>query len=155
MHDACVEMYSLHVWDSGQARVGERADILGEWVFNAAQRYDSKVPDCSKVSGVPYTGIDKQRELVGKLQKLRSDALKQNAGVWDRARLQGVAAPHAGAWLDAPPSRVQDMLMTNAEIRSRVGRRLGVALCEEMACPFCFCALDKWVLTQKVACHWG
>ena len=135
---------SLHVWDSGQARVGERADVLGEWVFNAAQRYDRKVPDCSKVSGVPYTGIDKQRELVGKLQKLRIDALKQGAGVWDRARLEGVAAPHAGAWLDAPPSRVQDMRMTNPEVCSRVGRRLGVALCEEMACPFCFCALDKW-----------
>ena len=64
--------------------------------------------------------------------------------MWDQARLEGVAAPHAGAWLDAPPSRVQDMRMTNPEIRSRVGRRLGVALCEEMACPFCFCTLDKW-----------
>ena len=67
--------------------------------------------------------------LVGKLEKLRSDALKQVAGVWDRARLEGVAAPHAGARLDALPSRVQDMLMTNVEIRSRLGRRLGVALC--------------------------
>ena len=82
--------------------------------------------------------------LVDKLEKLRSDALKPGAGLWDRARLEGVAAPHAGAWLDAPPSRVQDMLITNAEIHSRVGRRLGVALCEEMACPFCFCTLDKW-----------
>ena len=70
--------------------------------------------------------------------------MKQGAGIWDRARLEGVAAPHAGACLDAPPSRAQDMLMTNVQMRSRVGRRLGVALCEEMACPFCFCTLDKW-----------
>ena len=93
-HEDCVKMDSLHVWDNGQAKDSERADILGEWVFNAARRYDSKVPDCSKVSGVPYTSIDKQRELVGKLEKLRSDALKRDAGVWDRARLEAVSYTH-------------------------------------------------------------
>ena len=137
-------MDAHHVWDNGQDRGGDDVEVLGEWVHNAAHRYDSKVPECSKVSGVAYTGIDKQRVLVGKLEKLRGDTLKQNAGEWGRARLEGVAAPHAGAWLDAPPSRVLDTRMTNPEIRSRVGRRLGVALCEEMACPFCFCTMDKW-----------
>jgi hypothetical protein len=143
-HEDCIKMDAHHVWDNGQDRGGDDVEVLGEWVHNAAHRYDSKVPECSKVSGAAYTGIDKQRVLVGKLEKLRGDALKQNAGVWDQARLEGVVAPHAGAWLDAPPSRVQDTRMTNPEIRSRVGRRLGVALCEEMACPFCFCTMDKW-----------
>ena len=143
-HEDCINMDAQHVWDNGPARGGENVDVLGEWVHNASHRYDNKVPECSKVSGVPYTAIGRQKILVGKLEKLSSDALKQRAGEWDRARLEGVAAPHAGAWLDAPPSRVQDMRMTNPEIRSRVGRRLGVALCEEMGCPLCFCTLDKW-----------
>ena len=142
-HEDCGRMDAQHVWDNGDAKEADRVDVLGAWVHNAAHRYDNKVPECSRVSGVPYTRIDKQKILVGKLEKLRCDALKQNAGVWDKARLEGVAAPHSGAWLDAPPSRVQDTRMTNPEIRSRVGRRLGVELCEEMACPFCFCALDK------------
>ena len=75
---------------------------------------------------------------------LRRNGLKDGAGEWDKARLEGVAAPHAGAWLDAPPSRAQDMRMTNPEISSRVGRRLGAQICEERACPFCFATLDKW-----------
>ena len=113
-------------------------------MLGAAHRYARKVSDCSKVSGLLYTSIDKQKLLVGKLQKLSSDALKVNAGVCDGARLEGVSASHAGAWLHAPPSHVQDMRMTNPEIRPRVGRRLGVAFCEEMVCPFCFCTLDEW-----------
>ena len=44
--------------------VGDHVDVLGEWVHNVAHRYDSKVLVCSKLSGVAYTGIDKQRVLV-------------------------------------------------------------------------------------------
>ena len=62
----------------------------------------------------------------------------------DRARLKGVSAPHAGAWLDAVPSRGLDMLLTDEEVSSRIGRRLGVAICEEGSCPFCFGILDRF-----------
>ena len=82
--------------------------------------------------------------LVGKTEKLKLDALKEGAGQWDRARLQSAGAPQAGAWLDAPPSRALDFRLSNAEVRSRVGRRLGVQLCEEAPCPFCWGIMDRW-----------
>eukprot|EP00973_Karenia_brevis_P080274 11135188-Karenia_brevis.AAC.1 len=34
--------------------------------------------------------------------------------------------------------------MNNAQIQSRVGRRLGIAISEERPCPFCFGIMDKW-----------
>ena len=43
----------------GKTWGGGDVDVLGEWVHNAAHRYDSRVPECSKVSGVAYTGMDK------------------------------------------------------------------------------------------------
>ena len=43
--------------------------------------------------GVPYTSIDKQKILMGELDKLSSDAMKQRVGVWDRALLEGVVVP--------------------------------------------------------------
>ena len=61
-----------------------------------------------------------------------------------RARLNAAAAPHAGTWLHTPPCLALDLNLTNAEIRSGVGRRLGVTLCEEGPCPFCFGVMDKW-----------
>ena len=85
-----------------------------------------------------------QSELVVKIQKTKYDILEEGAGVLDTARLKAAAAPHAGAWLDAAPNRNLDMLLTNQEVSSRVGRRLGVAICEEGPCPFCFGIRDKW-----------
>ena len=35
-------------------------------------------------------------------------------------------------------------MLTNAEFRSRMGRRLGHELCEESACPFCFGVMDRF-----------
>ena len=88
--------------------------------------------------------IGRQGLLVGKLQKLKWDAMYEEANEVGRARLNGTSAPHAGAWLDAPPNRALDFKLTNAEIKSRVGRRLGVQLCEECPCPFCSGVVDKW-----------
>ena len=73
-YEDCISMDDKHVWDNGPARRDNRVEVLGEWVFNAALRYDSKVPETSKVSGREYTNIDKQKMLVGKLEKFRSDA---------------------------------------------------------------------------------
>eukprot|EP00973_Karenia_brevis_P023894 3294819-Karenia_brevis.AAC.1 len=80
------------------------------------------VPMESQVSGVSPSEIGKQGVLVGKLDKIRFDRLKESAGELDRARLNGAAAPRAGAWLGAPPNRILGLKMNNAEIHSRVGR---------------------------------
>eukprot|EP00973_Karenia_brevis_P080355 11147189-Karenia_brevis.AAC.1 len=54
------------------------------------------------------------------------------------------SAPRSGLWLVAPPSRALDLRLTNAEVRSRVGRRLGMEICEEGPCPFCLGVVDRW-----------
>eukprot|EP00973_Karenia_brevis_P032592 4499091-Karenia_brevis.AAC.1 len=70
--------------------------------------------------------------------------MRERAGDRDKARLQAAAAPRAGLWLGAPPCRALDLRLTNAEVRSRVGRRLGAELCEEKPCPFCLGVVDRW-----------
>ena len=102
-----------------------------------AQRFDNEVPECFRDSLYGHGQMDKQSVLVEKLVKLRVDALKNNTAAWDR---EGVASLYARAWLDAPPCLVQDVRTTDPEVLSRSGRWLGVALCEEMACPLYFCA---------------
>eukprot|EP00973_Karenia_brevis_P030604 4220414-Karenia_brevis.AAC.1 len=62
--------------------------------------------------------------------------MRDAAGVVKGARLNAAAAPRAGLRLGAPPNKVLGLKMSNAEIHSRVGRRLGVAMCEEKPCPF-------------------
>ncbi len=68
----------------------------------------------------------------------------ESAGVWDKARLEATAAPHAGSWLDAVPSAALDKQLSNAEVQYGAGRRLGVELCEECPCPFCLGVMDRW-----------
>ena len=76
--------------------------------------------------------------------KAKLNQLMEKAGQSDKARLLAVQAPRAGAWVGAAPSRALDTLLTNAEIRSRVGRRLGVAIGEEGPCPFCMQGNDAY-----------
>ena len=70
--------------------------------------------------------------------------LEEQASQVDKIRLLAVKAPHAGAWLGAAPSRGMDLLMTNEEIRSRVGRRLGASIGDEGACMFCMQSNDEF-----------
>ena len=70
--------------------------------------------------------VPSQKQLTGKLEVLRKKGLEERASAWDSARLKAMSAPHAGAWLDAPPSRAQDTRFTNEEIRFSVGRGLGM-----------------------------
>ena len=72
------------------------------------------------------------------------DRLQTSAGVPDRARLRDAAAPRAGAWLGAPPNKILGSKITNAEIHSRVGRRLGAEITQDGPCPFCFGVIDRY-----------
>ena len=43
-----------------------------------------------------------------------------------------------------PPSGALDFRLTNEEVQSRVGRRLGVELNDEIACPLCMQVMNNW-----------
>ena len=141
--DDCKAIDGGHVWDDGAIRFAEDESVIGEWLFGAIMRYDLQVPQGSHLAGCGPAEVGKQRLLVGKAEKIRFDALRDNAEQWDKAWLLSLAAPHAGAWLDAPPNRASDFLLSNAEVRSCVGRRLGVQLCEEAPCPFCWGVMHR------------
>ncbi len=136
-------MATHHVWDEGGIRFGAEEPVIGEGLFGAILRYDLGVPERSHLQGCGPADVGKQRLLVGKNETLKLDEPRNNAGQWDKARLQSLAAPHAGAWLDAPPSRALDFRLSNTEVCSRVGRRLGAQLCEEEPCPFCWGVVDR------------
>ena len=63
---------------------------------------------------------------------------------WDQARLNSVKAPRAGAWLNGIPSSTGNTKLSREEFQSRVGRRLGLVLCEETACPLCHQTMDRF-----------
>ena len=88
--------------------------------------------------------VPKQKLLTYKMDKLKKKEVEEGTTQWDQARLKAMSAPHAGAWLEAPPSKAQDFRFTNEELRTRVGRRLGISICEECACPFCFQPMDRF-----------
>ena len=131
------------MWDDGSIRFEGDEDVVGEWLFGSTLRYGAVVPECSHIHGLRPANIDKFSVLVGKADQIRRDAFINGASMWDKARWESLAAPHAGAWLDAPPCRGLDFLLTNEEVRTRVGRRLGCELCNEGPCPFCLGVMDK------------
>ena len=74
----------------------------------------------------------------------RKKRLQEGANEWEAARWKAVEAPKSGIWLDAPPDRNSGLRMSNAEIRSRVSRRLGRKICDGGPCPLCFGVMDEW-----------
>ena len=62
----------------------------------------------------------------------------------DKARLNAVKAPRAGAWLSGVPSGSAGTKLGRDEFQTRVGRRLGLELCEEAPCPLCHQTMDRF-----------
>ena len=117
----------------------------GEWLLGAVNRVNAAVPEHHRISmGSRPENIGKQKDLMGRVNKARRDAMVAAASTWDKARLEATSAPHAGSWLDAAPSCVMNTQLSNSEVQFGVGRRLGVELCEEGACPFCLGVMDRW-----------
>ena len=116
------------------------AGLLAE----AVGRLNETLPESKSVKlGSEGKGC-KQKELVSELECRRYQELWNKASEWDRARLAAVAAPRSGVWVGVVPSRALDLQLSNDVVRSRVGRRLGVELCEEGPCPFCFQTMDRF-----------
>lgn len=142
-YEECRGLDGRHVWDNGRKREGDIM-VLGEWLAGATRRYNETVPACSQITGNNGQGVGKQGLLVEKAKRVKWDSMVEGAGQLERARLHATAAAKSGAWLDALPSKALDLKLTNQELRSRVGRRLGQELCEECPCPFCFGVMDRW-----------
>ena len=143
-YEDCKGIDPKHVWDDGRPREGESEDVIGEWLAGALRRYDTQVEHHSHLIGVDYKSIGRQKDLVFKIEFHKKQNLHDRANEWDLARLKGVAAPKAGMWLEAPPDRNLGLRLSNAEVRSRVSRRLGKEICEEGPCPLCFGVMDRW-----------
>ena len=150
--DECLTVDLLHEWDDGVPRMGEDEPI-GEWLSGCIGRVNATIPEQSKFElGVRPTVTIKQGLVMELVNAKRRDAMVESSNSWDRARLEATAASHAGAWVEAPPNRATDTLLSNAEVQYGVGRRLGVEICEECACPFCW---ELWtVLGHTVSLVW-
>ena len=57
--------------------------------------------------------------------------MEAKADTWHRARLKSIAAPRAGAYLDAKPNSTLDVRLTNYEIKTRISSRLGMIMYDE------------------------
>jgi len=77
-------------------------------------------------------------------EELGKNGLRDGANEVEVGRLNAVEASHSGAWLHAPPDKNCGLRFSNAEMRSRVSRRLGREICEEAPCPMCLGVMDRW-----------
>ena len=143
--DDCKSIDTGHVWDDGSPREGDAADVIGEWLHGCVSRLNASLPAHHEiVRGAKPSNLGKQKDIMGRVNKYRRDAMLASVEMWDKARLEAAAASHSGSWLDAVPSQVLDTQLSNAEVQYGVGRRLGVQLCSEGPCPFCLGVMDRW-----------
>ena len=118
--------------------------LLGSGLGGAISRYDSKVAHHSRLRGVGQEAVGRQGDLMCRVDIIRKQNLLDAASEWQGARLKSAAAEWAGIWLDAPPDRNSGLRLSNAEVRSRVSRRLGREICSEVPCPLCLGVMDRW-----------
>ena len=120
-------------------RIGDDNGCAGEGCLaQARDRIKAQLP------GNVFMDARKQGAIVEKIAGKKRDERMQDASGVEEARLKVMAAPHAGDWLHAPPSKELEYRFTNEEFRSRTGRRLGKELCDETRCPLCFQVLDRF-----------
>ena len=124
-------------------RNGESVDVIGEWLLGASTRYDVLLPH-SRIADEGREAVENQGLMVKKLDRVEYNGLRNAGHERERAGIQVAAAPRAGIWLGAPPSKALDLRLTNDEVRSRVWRRLGCEICKEKPCPFCLGVMNKW-----------
>ena len=135
----CVSIDAKHVWDDGKPREGQE-EVIGEWLGGTNHDYDGRVAAGSCIERRREAGDDlgNQGDLTMRLNRERLEVMKVGANELEVARLNAVSAPRAGLWLDAPPCREIGLRLTNAEVRSRAARRLGLQVCDEGPCLLFF-----------------
>ena len=114
-------------------------------MLGPANRFNRKVADNIRFElGTKPEDSAKQGLLNEVLDKVRSDDIMRGAGELYKAGLEACAAPKAGSWLEARPSVVFNMQLSNREVQYGVGRRLGCQLCVEGPCPLCLGVMDRF-----------
>ena len=85
-----------------------------------------------------------QKRLSAKLEEVAFRELRDRSEPADRARIVLYAAPGAGRWQEAAPSKTLDMNLSNMEATTQVALMLGVDVYgEEAFCPFCGAVSDR------------
>ena len=136
--EACKELDTAFVAEGS----ADRDVLLG--LGTAMGRINAILPP-EKSLGDTVATLTKNWEYLGhKVEGAKVDEMMQQAGEWDKARLNGLKAKHAAAWLEGVPSQALGTRMSGEEFRSRMGRRLGIEMCEEKPCPLCFQTLDRF-----------
>ena len=115
------------------------------WSMHSGKIPTANTAPCSgRAVGIPGRDMSVMIKPRMVIMVTAQEGMLEAANDWDKARLEAVAAPHAGAWLHAAPNGAFDLNLTGAEVQYGVGRRLGVELCEEGPCPFCLGLMDRF-----------
>jgi hypothetical protein len=113
---------------------------LGE----AVRRINDRLPP-EKELGDTLERIDGQWLMLGKwVEDAAAANMIDEAGQWNKARLNSLQAKHSASWLEGIPCQAIGTRLSGEEFRSRMGRRLGIEICEETSCPLCFETMDKF-----------
>ena len=119
--------------------------------FNAAVAEPDQLP----VGPPDSEAAGHQRPLSDKLETRLFQQLLSQAAPAGQARLRSVAAPHAGAWLQALPSNGLGQRLTHQEFAAATRLRLGcTVLPQDQWCPLCDQVLDS-AGTHCLACMAG
>ena len=171
-HELCKGVRRGHAWDAGAGTdLGEALTRLRERIpdgpaqppptsvdegeeglaaLRAEERRRGAEADRRLLQGEEPTRAERgtQQRLTRALEDKAYDKLKEEAE--SRAdpeatrRLAAYAAPGAGRWLQAVPSRVIDMNLTNAELSTTLKLQFGVDIFEaDGVCSFCGAVSDR------------
>ena len=127
--EICQKIDLNYVWD-------------GSGLDTAAGLYNAQVP-ASKWVAVDHPPAEgegglKQSDLSEALEEADFASLKARGTTEDKARLEAAAAPHAGAWLNAPATRASGLRLTSAEFAVvALLRSGGRIITRERWCPKC------------------
>ena len=116
--ELCQAMDPQHAWEGSDGTSG---------CATAARRYNARVDGSASVdvASAPSEEALVQSKLSGQLDASVFQGLLNNGSVEDKARLHACAAPHAGAWLDAPATKAFGLRLTSAEFATAAMYRLG------------------------------
>ena len=79
-----------------------------------------------------------QHDLSSALEAAAFSSLKTSGSREDKARLEAAAAPHAGAWLQAPATKAVGLHLSTVEFVAAASLRIGARLlAQEKWCPKC------------------
>jgi hypothetical protein len=136
--EACKKLCPEFV-DDGLAAAEVQVGLGG-----AVTRVNRKLPPDKQI-GISMEAVRAApRKLQQEVDEETQAALLRQSNEWDRARMRGVSAAHAGSWLEGAPAKALGLQLSSEEFRSRMGRRLGCELCAEGPCPLCFQVMDRF-----------